>query len=79
MAEILRIMVLYYACEVSAETQFPSPQEWARCMGYYHAIKRHFADGEVGPDANARGYLAFREWEAAHPDTVAELRARSSH
>ena len=76
MTDLIRLLSLFYACDVAAETQFPSPQEWATCMGHYHAVKAHFADDLSGPQAQIEGYRRWKAWEAAHPALVAELRGR---
>jgi hypothetical protein len=77
MSELLRVLVLYYACDAAATERHPTPAEWARCMGHYADIKRHFAQGETGPDGNRVGYLGFKAWEAENPSLVADLRRRS--
>ena len=76
MTELLRLLSLFYACDVAAETQFPTPSEWARCMGHYHAVKEHFADDLSGPAAQIEGYKRWKAWEDANPALVAELRDR---
>lgn len=78
MSDLLRLLVLYYTCDVSAQAQFPSPQDWARCMGHYHQIKSHFADGLDGPAAQVEGYRRWKTWEAENPALVASLRARAA-
>lgn len=77
MSELLRILVLYYACDVSAEVHFPSPEEWTRCMGHYHEIKARFADDLSGTDAQVVGYQRWKTWEAENPELVASLRERA--
>ncbi|WP_299615364.1 hypothetical protein [uncultured Tateyamaria sp.] len=77
MTELMRLLALYYACEVSAETQFPSPTEWARCMGHYHAVKSHFAEGSTDPQAQIEGYRAWKMWEEENGVLVAQLRDRA--
>lgn len=77
MSEILRILVMYYACDIAAEARFPSPEEWARCMGYYTQVKTHFAAQADGPARLVEGYRNFKDWERANPALVADLRARS--
>lgn len=77
MSELLRILVLYYACDVSAETQFPSPTQWERCMGHYHEIKSRFAEDLDGPRAQIEGYQRWKEWEEQNPNLVASLRERA--
>ena len=76
MTELLRLLSLFYACDVAAETRFPSPSEWARCMGHYHAVKAHFADDLTGAEAQIEGYRRWKAWEKANPVLVAELRSR---
>ena len=77
MTELLRLLSLYYACDVAAETQFPSPTEWARCMGHYHAVKMAFAWDLTGPEAQIEGYRRWKTWEAENGDIVADLRSRA--
>ena len=76
MTDLLRLLSLFYACDVAAETEFPTPTEWARCMAHYHAVKAHFADGMSGPQAQIEGYRRWKAWEDANPALVAELRSR---
>ncbi|WP_415921053.1 hypothetical protein [Tateyamaria sp. SN6-1] len=76
MTELFRLLSLFYACDVAAETRFPSPDEWARCMGHYHAVKEHFAEDLNGPAAQIEGYRRWKAWEDANPALVAELRGR---
>ncbi|WP_299742913.1 hypothetical protein [uncultured Tateyamaria sp.] len=78
MTELMRLLSLYYACEVTAETQFPSPTEWARCMGHYHAVKTHFAGNLTGPQAQIEGYRAWKMWEDQNGALVAQLRDRAA-
>ncbi|WP_415403660.1 hypothetical protein [Tateyamaria sp. SN3-11] len=78
MTELLRIMVLYYSCDMAAAVQPLTPDEAARCIAHYREIKRHFAQGETGPRANVTGYLGFKTWEAENAALVADLRARSA-
>ncbi len=78
MTELIRLLALYYACEVTAETQFPSPTEWARCMGHYHAVKAHFAGDLTGPQAQIEGYRAWKTWEVENGVLVAQLRDRAT-
>lgn len=77
MSEFLRLLSLYYACEIAAETHFPSPEEWTRCMGYYHEVKVHFADDLNGAAAQIEGYRRWKEWEAMNPQLVETLRDRA--
>ncbi|WP_299729943.1 hypothetical protein [uncultured Tateyamaria sp.] len=77
MSEFLRLLALYYACEIAAETQFPAPDEWTRCMGHYHAVKVRFAQDLTGPAAQIEGYRRWKEWEAMNPDVVESLRDRA--
>ena len=77
MTELMRLLALYYACEVSAETTFPSPQDWARCMGHYHDVKAHFAGDLTGPQAQIEGYRAWKMWEDENGVLVAQLRERA--
>ncbi len=77
MSELFRVLVLYYACDIAAETQFPSPEEWARCMGHYHAVKAHFARDLDGPEAQMVGYRRWKAWEADNPHLVETLRERA--
>ena len=77
MSELLRTLVLYYACDMAAAVAPPSRDEVIRCLTHYQHIKRHFAQGETGPRGNTAGYLGFKSWEAENPDLVAQLRART--
>ncbi|MEM7631692.1 MAG: hypothetical protein AAF227_06705 [Pseudomonadota bacterium] len=76
MTDLLRLLSLFYACDVAAETTFPTPDEWARCMGHYHAVKAHFAGDLTGPQAQIEGYRRWKAWEDANPALVTELRSR---
>ncbi|MEO9685453.1 MAG: hypothetical protein ABJR46_00525 [Tateyamaria sp.] len=77
MTDLIRLLALYYTCDVSAETQFPSPQQWANCMGHYHQIKTHFADDLDGPAAQIEGYARWKIWEKENSELVASLRTRA--
>mmetsp|Transcript_17971 Transcript_17971/g.27366 ORF Transcript_17971/g.27366 Transcript_17971/m.27366 type:complete len:83 (+) Transcript_17971:57-305(+) len=77
MTEILRVLVLYYACDIAAAERHLTPPEWDVCMGYYAEVKRHFAGGETGPQSHRLGYLGFKEWEDKNPVLVTQLRAQS--
>lgn len=76
MTDLLRLLSLFYACDVAAETTFPTPDEWARCMGHYHAVKAHFAGDLTGPQAQIEGYRRWKAWEAENALLVAELRSQ---
>ncbi len=76
MSELMRLLSLFYACDVSAETEFPSPQQWVACMGHYHAVKAHFAEDLSGPTAQIVGYQRWKDWEAENAALVAQLRDR---
>lgn len=77
MSELFRVLVLYYACDIAAAERHLTPPEWTTCMGYYAEVKRHFAEGETGPEAHRIGYLGFKAWETENPAIVFDLRARS--
>ena len=77
MTDLIRLLALYYSCDVSAETQFPSPQQWANCMGHYHQIKAHFADDLTGSEAQIEGYRRWKVWETENSELVASLRTRA--
>lgn len=74
MTELLSLLNLFYACDIAAETRFPTPQEWATCMGYYAQIKALFAPELSGPEAQMEGYLRWKAWEAENAALVAEMR-----
>ncbi|MEM8579098.1 MAG: hypothetical protein AAGF60_14710 [Pseudomonadota bacterium] len=69
MSEFLRVLALYYACDSAAALRPLTAAEVALCMGHYNAVKAHFA-GET----NVARYRAFKSWEAANGDIVAQLK-----
>ena len=77
MTELFRLLTLFYACDVAAETEFPSPAEWARCMGHYHEIKAHFTPELTGPQAQIEGYRRWKAWEADNAALVEQMREKA--
>lgn len=82
MGEFLALLLSYYTCDAVAPSQRPlGGQRWA-CVQTYEAVKAYFAPLDPAPpgtreyaEQRAETYLAFRAWEAANAETVAELRA----
>ncbi|MEL7099622.1 MAG: hypothetical protein AAGM84_12405 [Pseudomonadota bacterium] len=72
MTEFLRVLALYYACDGAAAIRQLTPSEWAQCTRHYEAVKSHF-DGTT----SAERYTAFKTWERANGELVAEIRAGS--
>ncbi|WP_299676844.1 hypothetical protein [uncultured Roseobacter sp.] len=75
MAEFLSILTLYYACDAAARDRALSHAEVMRCMAHYESVKVYFEAPRARDHTAAQsGYLAFKTWEADHPDIVAGLR-----
>lgn len=84
MSEFLALLLAYYTCDAAAQTQEPLGDERLACVETYEAVKGWFAPLDPAPVGTAEygaqrieTYRAFRAWEAANPDLVAELRAEA--
>ncbi len=86
MSALLTLLSSYYLCDAVARERVLTRAEWQACSATYHAVKLAFIDGVSVADyaalspreqaaVAAAAYAAFKSWEAANPQTVAELRA----
>ncbi|MCY4335938.1 MAG: hypothetical protein OXC60_14870 [Litoreibacter sp.] len=87
MADPITLLTAYYFCSAVAETAKLNARQALLCSVTYEQVKVMFlnkeeqkkflADGrKMTPEMNKATYLRFKEWEAAHPEDVARMKAR---
>jgi hypothetical protein len=85
MTNLLRLLSLYYHCEVAAENARLNFDQLMTCTQVYQNVKAAFLTEEnrlilamTRPDDRApilmAGASAFEDWENANPDVVLALR-----
>ena len=77
MTPLMALLALHYSCDVASAHAVLPRGEMQQCMANFQQIKLHFSpeDGDATQGArNRAAYLAFKSWEAEHPDLVARLR-----
>jgi hypothetical protein len=85
MSDFLALLLAYYTCDAAAQTQEPLGPDRLACVATYEAVKDHFAPLDPAPLGTPEygaeriaTYLAFRAWEEANAEIVAELRAEAA-
>lgn len=79
MSDMISVLAFYYLCDAIGPRQGLSHSEMHRCMRNYQTLKSHFASERAAEDApHLSGYRAFKAWEQANADLVANLREEAA-
>lgn len=82
------LLAAIFFCNATAETRIMSAEEAYQCVGYQTALKIELL-ADVTPESydamtpsqqaeiGRRGYQAYLEWQAAHPDLVTQLKEKA--